>query len=188
MKHYVLGFLFDRVGQSVLLIQKTKPEWQKGRWNGIGGKVESDELPIHAMRREFQEETGLSITNWTHFCTFMGSEKCDPQAAKEDSEFAVHCFKCFSETLGSAKSTTDEHVMEHAVNGHNFGFLPNLKWLIPMALSHHLIFPYGGWYQIIDRAEDQSPANYCDTYAAFPKILPIGEILNPNTTEKYEQK
>lgn len=42
---YVLGFMFDRVGAGVALLRKTKPEWQAGRLNGVGGKVEKSEVP-----------------------------------------------------------------------------------------------------------------------------------------------
>src|SRR5687767_2261708 len=61
----------------VLLVRKARPEWQAGLLNGIGGKIQH--LPIRpqdtelrwessleAMRREFTEETGLSVDlEWT---------------------------------------------------------------------------------------------------------------------------
>jgi 8-oxo-dGTP diphosphatase len=56
---YVLGFVFNNDKSEVALMRKTKPEWQKGRLNGIGGKIESGETPIEAMHREFREETGF---------------------------------------------------------------------------------------------------------------------------------
>lgn len=61
MDKYVLGLAFDDLGR-IALIKKLKPEWQKDRWNGIGGKVEEGEAPIDAMTREFREETGVTIT------------------------------------------------------------------------------------------------------------------------------
>jgi len=46
----------------VALIKKSKPDWQAGRWNGIGGKVEpTDASDAAAMAREFEEETGVWI-------------------------------------------------------------------------------------------------------------------------------
>jgi len=59
MTHYVLGFAFDDLGR-VALVRKEKPDWQRGRWNGIGGKVEQ-EACFDAMEREFREETGVTI-------------------------------------------------------------------------------------------------------------------------------
>lgn len=58
MIYYVAGIVFDLRGSSMLLIRKTKPKWQAGRLNAIGGKVEPWETPDQAMDREFAEETG----------------------------------------------------------------------------------------------------------------------------------
>ncbi len=44
-KHYVVTFLFTPDLQKVWLIEKQKPEWQKGCLNGIGGKIEDYEAP-----------------------------------------------------------------------------------------------------------------------------------------------
>ncbi len=53
---YVLGFAFDK-HDNVLLVQKTKPKWQMGLYNGIGGRIETwDKSDADAMRREFKEE------------------------------------------------------------------------------------------------------------------------------------
>ena len=71
MKHYVIGFVFNNSKNRVLLIRKEKPEWMRGRWNGIGGKVEEDDQnPLSAMYRESNEETG-HIYNWQHRITFV---------------------------------------------------------------------------------------------------------------------
>ena len=40
MQKYSLGFVFDLPVEKVLLIEKQRPEWQKGKLNGIGGKIE----------------------------------------------------------------------------------------------------------------------------------------------------
>lgn len=68
---YVCGFLFSvppihnlKTHTQVLLIKKSRPDWQKDHLNGIGGKINPYETPIAAMRREFEEETGLNIFNW----------------------------------------------------------------------------------------------------------------------------
>lgn len=60
MKRYVLGFAFDE-HRRVALIKKNRPDWQAGRWNGIGGSVEEGETSKEAMAREFAEETGVLI-------------------------------------------------------------------------------------------------------------------------------
>ncbi len=65
MKDYVLGFAFDK-RWAVALICKQRPDWQQGKWNGIGGHVEKGEIPSAAMAREFREETTMRIpaTDW----------------------------------------------------------------------------------------------------------------------------
>ena len=86
MKHYVVGFVFDYALKNVLLLKKTHPEWQKGKYNGVGGLVENDEDASYAMWRECLEECNLGIEpdQWdyvmevkcptcyiTFFCTIM---------------------------------------------------------------------------------------------------------------------
>lgn len=68
---YVVGYAFSPDGTQVALIEKLRPEWQAGKYNGIGGKIKSGELAMHAMAREFGEETGVYISadRWLHFRT-----------------------------------------------------------------------------------------------------------------------
>jgi 8-oxo-dGTP diphosphatase len=62
--HYVVGFLFGHDKTMVALIKKSRPEWQKGMLNGIGGKIENSENALTAMRREFKEEAGADVSDW----------------------------------------------------------------------------------------------------------------------------
>lgn len=73
MKHYVLGFVFSYKKDKVLLVKKKRPEWQAGKYNGIGGKINDiDKSPLAAMQREGEEETGMRL-NWEHCITFVCS-------------------------------------------------------------------------------------------------------------------
>lgn len=132
---YVAGFLFDDHRQRVLLIEKQRPEWQKGLFNGVGGKIEADETPIEAMRREFYEETGFAFRLWNHFATLQG---------EKDIRWKVHFFCGFdTHTLVSIKddrrpTKTDERLFVFYLDQLRAGLaktIPNLHWLIPMALS-----------------------------------------------------
>jgi len=69
MKEYVVGFIFDEFKERVLLILKERPEWQKGKYNGIGGLIEEKETGKMAMTRECKEECGLYIEDWDHVLT-----------------------------------------------------------------------------------------------------------------------
>lgn len=121
MKSYVLGFLFNDKEQ-VWLIQKTKPEWQTGKLNGIGGKVEDNEDYSDAMVREFKEEAGLNITDWKRFCVIT-----------DDEEYQIICYVAFSN--GIPQTTTDEVVGLYPANNLPNNVLFNAYWLIPMALK-----------------------------------------------------
>jgi 8-oxo-dGTP pyrophosphatase MutT (NUDIX family) len=43
----------------VLLVLKDRPDWQKGRYNLCGGKVEEGETAVECARRELMEEAGI---------------------------------------------------------------------------------------------------------------------------------
>lgn len=98
MKKYVAGFLFSPDFENVVLIEKNKPAWQKGKYNGIGGKIEEGETPGEAMRREFEEEAGLSIDDWLYLCK-IGT-----------SEYEVIFFYATSQDWDNHLSCTDEEV------------------------------------------------------------------------------
>lgn len=60
MTDYVVGFAFSAYLDSVVLVEKTHPEWQAGLLNGPGGKVDTGETPAASMAREFEEECGVA--------------------------------------------------------------------------------------------------------------------------------
>jgi len=118
---YVVGFVFHSDNShQVLLINKLRPDWQKGKLNGVGGKIENGETPVEAMRREFKEETGIYLQHWQPTCIL-------------DDRRVWRVFFFTSETLQKPELTTDEapvwvdqhHLPENVV--------PNLHWLIPLA-------------------------------------------------------
>ncbi len=123
-KKYVVGFLFDHLLTQVVLIMKLHPEWQLGKWNGVGGKIEAGETPAEAMSREFKEEAGMVIGHWREFAVMTGDG------------WDVHCFVAFSNDVRGVKTMTDEPIVIHELS-----FVPALQkvpsvaWLIPMALA-----------------------------------------------------
>lgn len=129
MTEYVCGFLFDPTFKTVALITKNKPDWQKGKLNGIGGKIEGFELPMEAMEREFKEETGMTIKEyeWT------------PLAKISGSDWVVYFFYSWSTDIKDISSMEEEKVALYDVTAiQDLDTIPNLKWLIPMCLdSNH---------------------------------------------------
>lgn len=120
---YVVGFMFTHKADVVVLIQKNRPEWQKGLFNGLGGKIEAGETPAQAMSREFYEEGGLMYVPWDHYATLIG-ESCE-----------VYVFRGFSSLSDGVYSRTDEKVSAFPVNYLPLGkSVPNLSFLIPLAL------------------------------------------------------
>jgi 8-oxo-dGTP diphosphatase len=122
---YVAGFAFSRDQRQVLLVRKRRPAWQRGRYNGIGGHIEEGELPVEAMRREFFEETGVftSVRDWRHFAVV-----CTDQSR-------VFMFTATLDGLDSARNMTDERIaLIDVENVAATRTVPNLAWLIPLAL------------------------------------------------------
>lgn len=126
-KFYVLGFLFSSDLKKVALIRKVRPEWQSGFLNGIGGKIELyDDLPMAAMIREFEEETGLKYKEWHEFAIMKSSSNA----------WDVYCYRGVYEDLTELKTITDEKIEIIEVEKlKDNKILQNLHWLIPMALD-----------------------------------------------------
>lgn len=128
MEKMVLGFLFNNIKDSVLLIKKKRPDWQKGLLNGIGGHIEKGENADQAIRREFHEETGIELPFGflNNFCQL------------KHPNWIVFCYAVFNTNLlNSAESLTDEVLHVENVNDLSSQLIiPNLVWLIPMALSN----------------------------------------------------
>lgn len=133
---YVVGFLFDELGEHVALILKARPAWQAGRLNGIGGHIEKNETPLQAMRREFFEETGATVGNWSLFAKQQGCVHCAD--ACEVYFFRAKAPLALLEGIDGFKNNEEEVVVQSVNNAVLSPLqnrrLPNLLWLIPLAL------------------------------------------------------
>ncbi|MEK7570874.1 MAG: NUDIX domain-containing protein [Patescibacteria group bacterium] len=123
---YVLGFVFDASLQQVLLIHKNRPDWQKGRVNGLGGKIEKDETPLQAMSRELAEESNLLVAQdaWMTVgeMSFMGGEVF---------VFTVQ----YKGELKDAATVTDEVVRWYPKDLLPENINTNLNWLVPLCIN-----------------------------------------------------
>lgn len=131
---YVLGFAFtaNSALTRLALIGKTKPRWQAGKLNGVGGKIEPGEEAHDAMQREFREETGVDIEEgmWELFAKLKGEH------------FEIYCFRVFDDRVVNVRTTTEEKVQLLPVETWQRTFLSepdifidNLGWLMALALN-----------------------------------------------------
>lgn len=120
---YVVGFMFDPARRSVLLFRKNRPLWQAGKLNGIGGRIEEGETPEEAMCRECVEEVGLHCDTWQRFCVLS-----------DERGWRIHFLYAIGPIL-NASAMTDEIPETADTLALPDNVIPNLRWLIPMALS-----------------------------------------------------
>lgn len=126
MKKYVTGFLFSQDSSHVVLINKINPQWQRGLFNGIGGKIEANEASIDAMIRECTEETGVTTQreDWQCFANVFR-----PNGYDVDMYFAKSALAFNAKTI----EAEEIHIIKVAELPENI--IPNLQWLIPLALD-----------------------------------------------------
>lgn len=63
MKFASLCYVSDH-GKTLMLYRNKKPnDMHEGKWNGLGGKIESGETPEECAMREIYEESGLRVKN-----------------------------------------------------------------------------------------------------------------------------
>lgn len=136
MKQYVVGFSFDVTATLMVVILKKKPDWQKGKFNGIGGIMEeTDKGPFEAMTREYEEETGVFISNeqWDLFARLKGQLKGEP--------YELFCFRVWSDEILKAKTMESEQVFIIPVSAaSSMTTTQSCRTLIPMALDKEFLF------------------------------------------------
>lgn len=141
-QRYVVGFLFDEDERTVVLLRKNRPAWQAGKLNGMGGHVEPGESFDDAMVRECQEESGLTLLQgWTRFAELRGHG------------MRMGCYRSSerdaAQQVGAANDVGERFELHsvQAVMSASVETIPNLRWLVPMAMST------SGWhwpYQIAE--------------------------------------
>lgn len=138
MKQYVLGFAFSRDKMDIILISKLKSQWQKGKLNGVGGKVEPGEKRFYAMIREFKEETGVdtNITQWEMYAKMVFKDDITGVPSE------IHCFKLFNNLIYECKTIEEEEIIRVAVDTAltKLPVMGNLPILIRLALSNEFTY------------------------------------------------
>ena len=131
VRRYVLGFVFDRAYHHVLLIRKSRPEWQAGRLNGLGGKIAENESPEEALERELHEETAGRL----------GPVDVLPFGRLSGVDWEIWLFHAiypydFPDDLSNVDVGEGTTFVADRLDLPNWPTLPNLRYLVPLAVNH----------------------------------------------------
>jgi 8-oxo-dGTP diphosphatase len=126
---YVLALLFTADARQVVLVHKTRPAWQAGRVNALGGKVQDREDFLDAARREVREEAGVDVDGWEEFLVW------------HDPEYRLHAVRAFDDAAHRARTAEDQHVFLTGVDALPTNAIENLRWIIPLACDRDVAIP-----------------------------------------------
>jgi 8-oxo-dGTP diphosphatase len=126
---YVLALLFTPERDAVVLMHRTRPAWQAGRVNALGGKLHPGEAPADAARREVHEEAGIDVAAWEEFLVW------------DDPVYRMHALRAFDAAAHAARTAEDQAVFRAEVAALPPTLIENLRWLVPLALDRDVAVP-----------------------------------------------
>ena len=126
---YVLAFLFTADAREIVLVRKTRPAWQAGRVNALGGKLLDGEAIGDAARREVREEAGVDVAQWEEFLVWR------------DPEYCLRVVRAFDDAARGARTAEDQEVFLAPVAALPQTVIDNLRWMIPLALDRDVAMP-----------------------------------------------
>ena len=126
---YVLALLFAPDRRRVVLMHRTRPAWQAGRVNALGGKLLAGEAPAAAARREVREEAGVDVDAWEEFLVW------------HDAQYRMHALRAVHAAALDARTREDQPVFLAEVDPLPPNVIDNLRWLVPLALDGDVATP-----------------------------------------------
>ena len=112
----VVGIITDN--KEILLLKKNNPDWQKGLYNGIGGKVELNTTPLETIIKKCQEELGVNISNWIEL---------DSEITSSGIEIVYFLTTLNEGEIKKLQSQTDERAELFSINNLPTNILQDLK-------------------------------------------------------------
>lgn len=112
----VVGIITDN--KEILLLKKNNPDWQKGLYNGIGGKVELNTTPLETIIRKSEEELGVNISNW---------RELDSEISSSGIEIVYFLTTLNEGEIKKLQSQTDERAELFSINNLPTNILQDLK-------------------------------------------------------------
>lgn len=116
MMRVVVGIITDN--KEILLLKKNNPDWQKGLYNGIGGKVELNTTPLETIIKKCQEELGVNILNWIEL---------DSEISSSGIEIVYFLTTLNEGEIKKLQSQTDERAELFSINNLPTNILQDLK-------------------------------------------------------------
>ena len=116
MMRVVVDIITDN--KEILLLKKNNPDWQKGLYNGIGGKVELNTTPLETIIKKCQEELGVNISNWIEL---------DSEISSSGIEIVYFLTTLNEGEIKKLQSQTDERAELFSINNLPTNILQDLK-------------------------------------------------------------
>lgn len=152
-----LGYVMAADGQSVLMIHRnTRPDDQHyGKYNGLGGKLETHEDIVSGMRREIYEEAGIDVL----VLTLRGSINW-PGFGKHGEDWLGFIFR-IDQWQGTPLTYNAEGALEWVPiqSIAELNLWPGDRYFLPMVFSDdsrqfHGVMPYHneqptGWHYVL---------------------------------------
>ena len=112
----VVGIITDN--KEILLLKKNNPDWQKGLYNGIGGKVELNTTPLETIIKKSEEDLGINISNW---------RELDSEISSSGIEIVYFLTTLNENEIKKLQSQTDERAELFSINNLPTNILQDLK-------------------------------------------------------------
>ncbi len=112
-------------------MRRTRPAWQAGRVNALGGKLLPGESPAAAASREVFEEAGVRVpaSAWRETVVW------------HDPVYRMHVLAAFHAAAEGARTAEDQEVFLGEVHALPRECIENLHWMVPLALDSEVELP-----------------------------------------------